>query len=341
MTHREAPTSPLVFLLFGVRKILGVAVFALVVVLIGPKLFLLFDNPKNATIAAVLFDGRDYILKNAVPVLKRYVPTNIAGADRSDWILIGLAVIITMLVGSLAQRSQMALNRRLLRKSAQAWRRKEGVQAGSKLDRELETTLRFAESGKTVNRQELLRLFADTKKKLDSFGKEVAFLAIDVVGSAAMKTGEDPAAVQYDFEEYRKLVERIFRARGVLKQAWTPDGVMACFSHVEDACQAGKDVIKSLKAFNREVKVSKADFAVRCGVNAGTVYFDDATPLETISDRVIDVAGHMQKHAEANTVLIARKIIEPLRQVGEFQHTTRVVDGYEASVWRDSENMTS
>ena len=62
-----------------------------------------------------------------------------------------------------------------------------------------------------------------------------------------------------------------------------------------------------------------------------------ATPLETISDRVIDVAGHMQKHAEPNTVLVARKIIEPLRQLEEFKHTTQVIDGYEASVWRDAD----
>jgi len=269
-------------------------------------------------------------------VLKRYVPTNIAGADRSDWILIGLAIVVTIFFGSLAQRTQTSLNRRLLRKSAQAWRRKEGVKPGSKLDAELQTTLRMAESGKTVNRQELLRVFAETKKKLDTFGREVAFLAIDVVGSVGMKAGEDPSSIQYDFEEYRKLVDRIFRARGVLKTAWTPDGVMACFAHVEDACQSGKDVIKSLKAFNRDVKVSKANFSVRCGVNAGLVYFDDGTPLETISDRVIDVAGHMQKHAEPNTVLVARKIIEPLRQLEEFTHTTQVIDGYEASVWRDA-----
>jgi len=34
----------------------------------------------------------------------------------------------------------------------------------------METTLRIAESGKTVNRQELLKVFAETKKKLDTFG---------------------------------------------------------------------------------------------------------------------------------------------------------------------------
>ena len=336
VVYREAPKSALVHFLFGIRRLLGIATLALVIVLLGPKLFVLFDNPKSATFSALLFDGRDYVLKRSVPVLNRYVPTNIAGSDRSDWILIGLAVFITIVSGSFAERAQTASNRRLLRKSAQAWRRKEGVKPGSKLDNELETTLKMAENAKSGNRQDLLRVFAETKKKLDTFGREVAFLAIDVAGSVGMKAGEDPAAVQYDFEEYRKLVERIFRARGVLKTAWTPDGVMACFAHVEDACQSGKDVIKSLKAFNREVKVSKADFAVRCGVNAGLVYFDDATPLETISDRVIDVAGHMQKHAEPNTVLVARKIIEPLRQLEEFTHTTQVIDGYEASVWRDA-----
>jgi class 3 adenylate cyclase len=335
VVYREVQRSALVHFLFGIRKVLGIATFALIIILLGPKLFVLFDNPKSAAVSASLFEGRDYILKKSGPVLNHYIPTNIAGSDRSDWILIGLAIVLTMVSGSIAQKAEVADNRRLLRRSALAWRRKEGVKPGSRLDAELSTTLRMAESGKAVNRQELLKVFAETKKKLDTFGREVAFLAVDVVGSANMKAGEDPSAVQYDFEEYRKLVERIFRARGVLKSAWTPDGVMSCFAHVEDACQAGKDVIKSLKHFNRDVKVSKADFAVRCGVNAGLVYFDDATPLETISDRVIDVAGHMQKHAEPNTVLVARKIIEPLRQLEEFTHTTQVVDGYEASVWRD------
>lgn len=338
MVYREAPKSFLVSSLFVARRLLGIGTFALVLALLAPKLFLFFDNPKNGSLSSSLLDARDFILKSSAPVLHRYLPTNIAGADRSDLILIALAFLATFVVGSLAQSSQQSLQRRLLRASAQEWRKKEGVKPGSALDKQLETTLRVAESDNVVNRQDLLRVFAETKKKLDSFGREVAFLAVDVVGSAQMKAGEDPASVQYDFAEYRKLVERIFRARGVLKTAWTPDGVMACFAHVEDACQAGKDVIKSLKTFNRDVKISKADFSVRCGVNAGLVYFDDATPLETISDRVIDVAGHMQKHAEPNTVLIARKVIEPLRQLEEFTHTSQIIDGYEASVWRDPDH---
>lgn len=341
MAYYDAPKSALVDFAFFVRKVLGIGTFVLVVIMFGPKLFALFDNSKQATLPTAILEGRDIVLKFAAPILKKYIPTNIAGADRSDWILAALAIAVTMISGTIARRLQMIHGRRTLRMSADTWRKEAKVSPGSKLDQELETTLRMAESGKTVNRQELLRVFAETKKKLETFGREVAFLAIDVAGSAAMKTGEDPSSVQYDFEEYRKLVERIFRARGVLKAAWTPDGVMACFTHVEDACQAGKDVIKSLKRFNQEIKLSKAEFKVRCGVNAGLVYFDESTPLETISDRIIDVAGHMQKHAEPNTVLVARKIIEPLRQLEEFAHTTQVVDGYEASVWREESTSSA
>jgi len=33
-------------------------------------------------------------------------------------------------------------------------------------------------------------------------------------------------------------------------------------------------------------------------------------------------------------VAVARKIIEPLRQDHGFQHTDKVVDGYEVSAWK-------
>jgi class 3 adenylate cyclase len=189
-----------------------------------------------------------------------------------------------------------------------------------------------------MNREELLKVFAGVKKKLDEYGREVAFLSIDVVGSTDMKRNEDPAAAQYDFQEYRKLVEAVFRSRGVLKSAWTPDGVMACFAHVDDAVAAGQDVIRSLDHFNQHVKVMQSPFMVRCGVNAGYVHFDDATPMEAMSDRVIDIAGHMQKYAEPNTVAVAQKLIEPLRERAGFLPTTKTVDGYQVSHWIHGRN---
>jgi hypothetical protein len=35
--------------MFGLRKLLDVATFALIVVLVGPKLFVLFDKSKSAS----------------------------------------------------------------------------------------------------------------------------------------------------------------------------------------------------------------------------------------------------------------------------------------------------
>jgi class 3 adenylate cyclase len=148
-----------------------------------------------------------------------------------------------------------------------------------------------------------------------------------------MKDGEDSSVVQHDFSRFRQMVEQVMKARGAMKSAWTPDGAMICFADIEAAVQAGKDIILRLEDFNRSTKLMRREFAVRCGVNAGFVHFDPAAPLETISDRVIDIAGHMQKHAAPNTVAVARKVIEPLRDLRGFETTEQVVDGYEVSRW--------
>src|ERR1700722_17703469 len=76
LAHLENPKSPLVHFLFGIRKLLGVARFALVIVLLSPKLLVLFDHPRNASFSALLFEGRDYILKRSAPILNHYIPTN-------------------------------------------------------------------------------------------------------------------------------------------------------------------------------------------------------------------------------------------------------------------------
>jgi hypothetical protein len=73
----------------------------------------------------------------------------------------------------------------------------------------------------------------------------------------------------------------------------------------------------------------KRDFVVRCGINAGYVYFDESIPLEEMSDRAIDIAGHMQKHAPPNSICIAKPAIEPLEDRTGFVQTTKIVDGYE------------
>jgi len=164
-------------------------------------------------------------------------------------------------------------------------------------------------------------------------GRDLAFLAIDIVDSTGMKQGEEKAIIEHDFKEYKRFVERAFTTYGCLKSAWTPDGVMCCFVSVDAATKAAREVINGLEEFNKSVKIMKRDFTVRCGVNSGFVYFDESMPLEEISDRVIDIAGHMQKNAKPNSVCVAKPAIEPLHDRIGFEPAGRVVDGYEVYEW--------
>lgn len=183
-------------------------------------------------------------------------------------------------------------------------------------------------------RQKLLEIYAKTKKILEDQKRTLAFLAIDVVNSTGMKQGEDPALAELDFRQYRKLVEAAIASHKGLKAAWTPDGVMICFASVEEAVQAGQELIRNLERFNREVKSMKAEFKVRCGVNAGEVLFDESVRMEEMSDKSIDLAGHMQKYAESNTIYIAQSLIES--QLGHlgFRPANKKVDGCDVYAWR-------
>ena len=221
-----------------------------------------------------------------------------------------------------------------LKRKVESWEQEMGLSKDSAVTSSLNAKLSALKEGSKGDREELLKIFAETKRKLSGMGRELAFLSIDIVDSTKMKIGEDQETIEYDFKQYKTFVDEILKANGVIKVAWTPDGIMACFSNIDTAVKTGKDVIRGLRRFNGELKLMKSDFRVRCGVNSGFVYMDDEVPLEDVSDRVIDIAGHMQKHAEPMTVSIAKIVVEPLTDRAGFLETPKIVDGYQVYAWR-------
>lgn len=191
---------------------------------------------------------------------------------------------------------------------------------------------------KPRSREELLELMAHAKKQLELQKRRLSFLSIDVVDSTGMKVGEDPSIATRDFKHYRKLVEKAIADNSGLKAAWTPDGVMICFPTAEAAVGAAKQVIRDLEDFNKNVKAMRRDFKVRCGVNSGEVLFDDTVPMEEMSDRSIDIAGHMQKYADANAIFAGKHVIEEMRTAPEFAPASKEVDGCEVYAWRAENN---
>ncbi len=322
-----------IIVMSGLVSLLRWLILIAIVLLLAPHALAYFDKPHGYAATDYALRQRDQLLRFVGPKLREQIPTQIAGKDRTDWILVAGLAVVAIGAASMRNRITSRATARQMRRQLQRWKESmqldEGTQAAATLDKGFKSF----ENAKSVDRSELLRAFAEAKKKLDAFGREVAFLSIDVVGSTAMKEREENAAIQYDFAEYRKMVEGVFDIHGILKTAWTPDGVMACFPTIDQAVRAGKDVILALGAFNQNVKLMRENFAVRCGVNAGYVHFDESTPLAAMSDRVIDIAGHMQKYAEPNSVAVARKVIEPLRNPEGFEPTDKVVDGYEVAHW--------
>ncbi|STX50673.1 Uncharacterised protein [Legionella busanensis] len=263
--------------------------------------------------------------------VKKYVPTTISGKDMSRPITIIFFIILSILTTQAKIALKEQVRRSKMKKELGLLKGKAGTEKQRQSINKLEEQLEHNPTGK--NRQQLLKEFVLLKKELEKTGRNLSFLAVDVVDSTGMKQGEDPVIVESDFNEYRNFVCNKFKDAGYIKASWTPDGVMACFNTTEQAINAARQIISGLDNFNKHTKMMKADFKVRCGVNTGFVYYDLSTPLEEFSDRVIDIAGHMQKHAKPNTIYVAQEIIKPIKTYEDFESSQVTVDGFEVSEW--------
>ncbi len=266
-------------------------------------------------------------------LIRKSVPTIVAGRDITRWIAV---LIFFLLSGSFSRSGEKYHGRaQYLRYkiSMELWKRQMHLSDDAGILSPLNKKLEMIKSAKRKDREILLKEFAETKRKLDEMGRDLAFLSIDVVDSTGMKKGEERGSIEHDFKEFRRYVDRVLAGYGCLKSTWTPDGVMSAFASVDGAVGAARQVIDGLEGFNRNVKTMRRDFLVRCGVNSGFVYFDATMPLEDISDRVIDITAHLQKKARPNTVCIPKAVIEPLNERNGFEPAGMMVDGYEVYEW--------
>lgn len=307
---------------FAVLRYLVVAVLLLLIVGEGLSRF---KDIKRAPPLYAVVQAQQALLNPARAVVKATLPTNLSGHDVSFYLLLGLiyASVVVLSIGE--GRLKM------LRADLQAkWFAPEQL-SGDMADALASLALKH---GGRVDRKTVLELYAQAKKTLEQQRRELAFLSIDIVDSTGMKSGEVSEMAERDFIQYKKFVDKILQEHGALKSTWTPDGVMTCFETAEQAVESGKQVVLGLKHFNAKVKSIKRDFAVRVGVNAGAVSYDEATPMEEMTDRVIDIAGHMQKHGSTNAVCAAKDaVLEVYERLG-MRPTERVVDGCVVYEWR-------
>lgn len=186
---------------------------------------------------------------------------------------------------------------------------------------------------KEAERDKLLREFADAKKRLEKTRQRLAFVSFDIVGSTRIKVGQDPLLSERLFREYRHFLEDILKKYRHRASSWTPDGVMACFPQTELAANAAKELLKGLPAFNKEKNPLDFPLQVRVGMHAGEVFFDKNTPLELLTDPVLDLTGHLQKAARPDSLLVTEAIYQQLRNRKGFVPVNQDVDGYKVYDW--------
>lgn len=271
----------------------------------------------------------------AIEPIKEHVPYRFYGIDYSILMLAAAFLVIGILCSLLSRGIHLLYMRIRERQEYYKWRKEMTSRVPSKNIAELDTKFAALNATNKSDRKTLLKEFAHLKNKLDKMRQNLAFLAIDVVDSTGIKRDEDKLVVSYTFDRYNQIAVECLKENGLIKYAMTPDGIMSCFHSVDNAVQAALCLISRLKDFNKNEKQIKGDIQVRCGINSGYVYIDDDTPLEQISDRVIDIAGHMQKYAKPNGINIAGSSIEPLIKRDGFTATTNVVDEQIIYEWLD------
>jgi len=266
--------------------------------------------------------------------IKHIVPTKFAGKERTRWIVIAAAFVFGILFKKSKEYVRDKLVKIQFQRKYEDLKREARLSGGSSSLTPLKEKIEKLQAGSKSNRKELLKLFAETKKQLDTMQENLAFLAVDIVDAHILKEQEEKLNIEHDFRQYKSLVDSRLTENGVLKSAWTPDGVMSCFRTADDAVKAAKGLLTDLERFNTEVKLIKKDFKIRCGINAGSVYYDETLPMEEMSDNVIDVAGHMQKKSPENNVSMPKILFDRLTDTYNFVPVTgKIVDGYEVCIF--------
>lgn len=318
-----APKIAFLNLLHTVVKALDFLSFFSVILVLGPQIMAKFNPGETYAVIAPVQRHVDKLQVPLTAFLKSQGLATYQGKDVAPYVIAGLLLLFCWICGFILRSIRVdILTLEELEKVSEA------EEAAKRAD--VAGKLAAIQAAAPSQREQVLEIYAQSKRILEGQRRRVAFLAADVINSTGMKQGEDPALAERDFRQYRKLVESAIGAHGFLKAAWTPDGVMICFGSFEDAVAAAQDLIRGLAHFNANVKSMRMSFQVRCGVNAGDVLYDDATSMEQMSDASIDLAGHLQKYAEPDTIFVPRALAG---SAAGFRPVAKQVDGIDVSAW--------
>ncbi len=151
----------------------------------------------------------------------------------------------------------------------------------------------------------------DLDRRIEEFNVMGSFLDVDVVASRKMKNGSEKAEhIIVSFERFRSFVGGICEEWDGQVLNSNGDELMCFFESAEAAVRAGSTILERLAGFNRDLNLLSQDFRFRLGAHTGASLVDLDAGIAY--SEVLDTAGHIQKMAEPNVLVISQVTLDAL-----------------------------
>lgn len=150
------------------------------------------------------------------------------------------------------------------------------------------------------------------------FGFRGSFLDVDVVDSHGLKVrAQRPEHIVVSFERFRNFARRVVEEFGGHVLNSNGDELMCYFEQPIQAVRAASAIIARLEEFNGDENLLGHPFRVRQGIHTGQSLVDRERGYAYSA--VLDTAGHLQKHAPENGVLVSRDTLDALPEDLPFE----------------------
>lgn len=157
----------------------------------------------------------------------------------------------------------------------------------------------------------------------NAFSVEGSFVDIDVVNSTGMKALiSEPERIIVSFERFRAYVSGIVTEFEGHVLNSNGDELMCFFASSLNAVRAGSAVFSRLDLFNKEENALDLPFRFRIGVHSGKSLVDLKRGIAYSA--VLDVAGHLQKAAEPDRMVISEDTMSSLPRGLPFKLSGRL-----------------
>ncbi len=178
---------------------------------------------------------------------------------------------------------------------------------------------------------ESLQRVMEEKLRLDrtieeQFTVQGSFLDVDVADSYGMKLGNaTPERTIVSFERFRQFVANTVAAFSGQVLNSNGDELMCFFDSPVDAVKSGAALLTDLEKFNQEENLLAAPFRIRIGIHTGRSLVD----LErgVAYSEILDVAGHLQKKAQTNHIVVSQDTLDQLPADLPFEYAGEIDNG--------------